>query len=261
MAIASVLCLRPPVLVLDEPLAHLDWEGARRVREALFDLHGRGTTVVVIEQRVHAILGDATRCVVMDRGKIVFDGSAGEALPSLMEHHLIPRYPPAPKPRNHERRTLLQASSLSREIEGRPVLHDVSLQVNEGEIVAILGKNGAGKTTLVKHFNGLLPCGDGRVSFMGKGIRGIPPREMAARIGISFQNPNDQFFKNSVKDELTVGMRFAERESGEWMEELCTLFHLHELLRKIPLPPERGPEKTGCRCFHSCHETEASGPG
>ena len=100
VAIASVLSLHPPVLVLDEPLAHLDWESARKVREVLLDLHKSGTTVVVIEQRVGKVLGDATRCVVMDRGKIVFDGASGEALPILMEEHLIPHYLAAPKPDN-----------------------------------------------------------------------------------------------------------------------------------------------------------------
>ena len=69
------------------------------------------------------------------------------------------------------------------------------------------------------------------------------PREMASRIGLSFQNPNDQFFKNTVKDELTVGMRVAGEDSGEWMEELCTLFDLHELLEESPYRLSEGQKK------------------
>ena len=128
-------------------------------------------------------------------------------------------------------------------MEGRPVLQEISLAVNEGEIVAIVGKNGAGKTTLIKHFNGLYRSRKAEILFMGKGIQGISPREMAARIGLSFQNPNDQFFKNTVKDELTVGMRVAGEDSGEWMEELCTLFDLHELLEKSPYRLSEGQKK------------------
>ena len=243
VAIASVLSLRPPVLVLDEPLAHLDWEGARKVREVLSDLHGQGATLVVIEQRMHAILEDATRCVVMDRGEILFNGSAGDALPTLREVHLVPHYPAAPEPDKREKRPLFHARSLSREIEGKTVLRDVSFHVNEGEIVAVVGKNGAGKTTLIKHFNGLYRSRKGEILFMGKEIRGLPPREMASRIGLSFQNPNDQFFKATVKDELTVGMRLANTESGEWLEELYTLFHLHELLEKSPYRLSEGQKK------------------
>lgn len=242
-AIASVLGLNPPVLVLDEPLAHLDWESARKVRDVLVELHGRGTTVIVIEQRVDTIFRDVTRCAVMDRGKIVFDGAPGDALPALLDQRLIPRYPLEPEQKNGEKPVLLRTKSLAREIEGRPVLNDISLQVNEGEIVAIVGKNGAGKTTLIKHFNGLLHSPQGEVSFMGKGIREIPPPEMAALVGISFQNPNDQFFKNTVKEELMVGLRLAGEESGEWMEELCTLFHLHELLEKSPYRLSEGQKK------------------
>ncbi len=243
VAIASVLGLNPPVLVLDEPLAHLDWEGARKVREVLVDLHRRGTTVIVIEQRVDTIFRDVTRCAVMGSGKIVFDGAPGDALSALLDQRLIPQYPLDPRRKNGEKPVLLRARSLFREIEGKAVLNDVSLQVNEGEIVAIVGKNGAGKTTLVKHFNGLLHSPQGEVSFVGKGIRGIPPPEMAALVGVSFQNPNDQFFKNTVKDELMVGLQIAGGDSGEWIEELCSLFHLHELLEKSPYRLSEGQKK------------------
>ena len=215
----------------------------QKVREVLADLHRQGTTLVVIEQRIHGLLKDATRCMVMDRGETVFNGPADEALPTLLETHLIPRYPGISKTGNGEKRILFEARSLSREIGGRSILRDASLQVNEGEIVAVVGKNGAGKTTLVKHFNGLYRSRQGAVTFMGKGIRGISPREMAMRIGISFQNPNDQFFKTTVKEELTAGMRIAKKESEEWMEELITLFHLHELLGKSPYRLSEGQKK------------------
>ena len=243
VAIASVLSMGPPVLVLDEPLAHLDREGARKVREVLAALHGQGITVVVIEQRMQDILEDATRCVVMDRGKIIHNGSAEDVLPILRKTHLIPHYPPSPNPQNGEKRILFQTRSVSHEIAGRSVLRDVSLHVNEGEILAIVGKNGAGKTTLIKHFNGLYSSRQGEISFMGKGIKGIPPGEMASRIGLSFQNPNDQFFKSTVRDELSVGMRLARTESEEWMEELCTLFHLHGLLERSPYRLSEGQKK------------------
>ncbi len=243
VAIASVLSLNPPILVLDEPLAHLDWEGVRKTRDLLSNLHDRGATLVVIEQRVEKILEDADRCVVMDQGKIVFDGAAEKAHETLLNRHLIPSYPLKPAPEKWTETVLLQAESVSREIEGRPVLKNISVEIKEGEIVAILGKNGAGKTTLIKHFNGLLRSRQGEIHYMGKGIRGMSPSEMAARIGISFQNPNDQFFKNSVKDELTVGVRVDEKGSQEWVAELCALFHLHELLEKSPYRLSEGQKK------------------
>jgi len=243
VTIASVLCLNPPIMILDEPLAHLDWEAQNRVRKVLRGLHREGTTVVVIEQRVGTLLGDVTRCVVLDSGRILFDGPAEAARPTLLEQHLLTRYPHKPKCPDLDLEPLLQVREISYEMDKRPILQDVSLQVKKGEILAIVGRNGSGKTTLIKHFNGLLHPATGDLSFMGRGIGRQAPSQMAARIGISFQNPNDQFFKNRVKDELMVGLRLVKGDAQEWCEELCTLFHLHELLERSPYRLSEGQKK------------------
>ncbi len=246
VAIASVLSMNPPLLVLDEPLAHLDWRGAERVREILRRLHGRGATVVVIEQRVRPLLKDVTRCVVMDQGEIRYDGSRGSG-PTLRTLHLIPRYPERP-PLEREFGTLkkdplLQVQNVHYEINHKPVLHDVSLRVEPGEVLAVVGPNGAGKTTLVRHLNGLLRPRSGQVTFEGKEIGRAGPSSMAGRIGISFQNPNDQFFKNSVEDELRVGLKLVREESEVHFQELCDLFDLEPLLERSPYRLSEGQKK------------------
>lgn len=243
VTIASVLCLKPPVMVLDEPLAHLDWEGAARVRKVLCRLHQEGTTVMVIEQRVGAVLEDATRCVVLDRGKLVFDGAPDASRPTLIEQHLVPQYPLKQESALRKQKPLLQAKEIRYEIDGRPILQNVSVHVKDGEILAIVGRNGSGKTTLIKHFNGLLNPRAGNLLFMGKGVRNTTPPEMAAQIGIAFQNPNDQFFKNTVEEELMIGRSLSGRDSEEWFEELCVLFDLHDLLRQSPYRLSEGQKK------------------
>jgi energy-coupling factor transport system ATP-binding protein len=67
VAIASVLCLNPSLLLLDEPYANLDWEGIHRVRKVLRDIHLKGKGVVVIEQRADGTMNDATRCIVISQ--------------------------------------------------------------------------------------------------------------------------------------------------------------------------------------------------
>ncbi|MBT3256059.1 MAG: ABC transporter ATP-binding protein [Deltaproteobacteria bacterium] len=253
VAIASVLSLAPPILVLDEPLAHLDWQGAERVRKILCRLHRQGATVVVIEQRVEAMLTDATRCVVMDRGSLLFDGSPSASGPVLRDRHLVPRYPAKPgpkpahkqasKPAHPESEPLLRVRNIRYEMDHKPILHDVSLRVKAGEILAVVGPNGSGKTTLVRHFNGLLRPRGGDVVFMGKKIGRAGPSDMAGRIGISFQNPNDQFFKNSVADELNIGLKLSPEGAEGRLGELCIHFHLNELLGRSPYRLSEGQKK------------------
>lgn len=243
VAIASVLCLNPPVLVLDEPFAHLDWEGARRVRESLMEIHRKGKTVVVIEQHVDAILQDVTRCVIMEQGKIIFDGDPSDTRSTLLDQHLIPRYSPKKDRKRPDMRSVLAARKITFTAGGKKILNNVFLDLRSGEIVAFVGKNGAGKTTLIKHFNGLLRASEGKVIFMDKGILGRDPSQLASRVGVSFQNPNDQFFKNRVEDELMAGPRAIREKAEVWIEEISTIFDLHKLLDQSPYRLSEGQKK------------------
>ena len=96
-------------------------------------------------------------------------------------------------------------------------LKEVSLTVQAGETVAIIGENGAGKSTLAKHLNGLLRPSAGRVTVGGWDTREHSPAELAARVGFAFQNPDDQLFKRSVQAEVA----FGPRESGFQRGMMC----------------------------------------
>jgi energy-coupling factor transport system ATP-binding protein len=84
-------------------------------------------------------------------------------------------------------------------------LKEVSLTVQPGETVAIIGENGAGKSTLAKHLNGLLLPSEGRVTVGGWDTRQHSAAQLAARVGFAFQNPDDQLFKRSVQAEVAFG--------------------------------------------------------
>ena len=81
----------------------------------------------------------------------------------------------------------------------------VSLAVETGEQVAIVGQNGAGKTTLVKHLNGLLRPTGGTVRIGDWLTQDHSVAQLAARVGYVFQNPDDQLFKGNVHDEVAFG--------------------------------------------------------
>lgn len=243
VAIASVLCMNPSLLLLDEPFAHLDWEGAGRLREALSEIHRGGKTVVVIEQRVGGFMQEATRCLILSCGKLLFDGTPREAQPVLMRQGLVPHYPVKGERRHIGKDPMFVTHNLSYETEGSKILRGISFEVRKGETLAIVGRNGSGKTTLIKHLNGLLRPTEGNLDLMGMEVKKKAPSEMASLVGISFQNPNDQFFKNRVRDELIVGLKVLGESHHEWLEEICDLFHLNGLLDRSPYRLSEGQKK------------------
>ncbi len=91
--------------------------------------------------------------------------------------------------------------------DGHQALFGVDLHVHRGERVAVLGPNGAGKTTLVLHLNGILMPGRGTVSVSGLPVVKENLSEIRRRVGIVFQDPDDQLFMGSVRDDVAFGPR------------------------------------------------------
>jgi len=89
--------------------------------------------------------------------------------------------------------------------DGHQALFGVDLRLEQGERVALLGPNGAGKTTLVMHLNGLLDAGLGEVSVAGLPVDKEHLREIRRRVGVVFQDPDDQLFMPTVRDDVAFG--------------------------------------------------------
>ncbi len=89
--------------------------------------------------------------------------------------------------------------------DGHQALYGVDLRIEAGERVALLGPNGAGKTTLVLHLNGILTGGEGSVEVGGLAVGGPNLQEIRRRVGIVFQDPDDQLFMPSVAEDVAFG--------------------------------------------------------
>jgi energy-coupling factor transport system ATP-binding protein len=242
VAIASVLCLNPSVLLLDEPYGDLDWAASKKVRQTLLEVNRSGQTVIVIEQRLRNLLQDTTGCLILDQGEVLYQGIPQHVHQALFQANLLPQYSER-KIKQAGKEFLLSARDLSYRIGEKEILTGVSFDVRKGESVALIGRNGSGKTTLLKHFNGLLKPSAGKVTFLGEDIRGKSPSEMAAHVGLSFQNPNDQFFKYRVKDEVLVGPKKLGKLCHEWTKEMWNVFDLHGLLNRSPYRLSEGEKR------------------
>jgi cobalt/nickel transport system ATP-binding protein len=89
--------------------------------------------------------------------------------------------------------------------DGHQALYGVDLHVHRGERVALLGPNGAGKTTLVLHLNGILTAGAGTVNVSGLAVTRKNLQEVRRRVGVVFQDPDDQLFMPTVRDDVAFG--------------------------------------------------------
>jgi cobalt/nickel transport system ATP-binding protein len=85
---------------------------------------------------------------------------------------------------------------------GEPVLRDISFQVPAGRRLAVLGANGAGKSTLLLHLNGLLLPLEGAVRIDDLAVRAETLREVRRRVGLVFQDPDDQLFLPTLLDDV-----------------------------------------------------------
>jgi cobalt transport protein ATP-binding subunit len=89
--------------------------------------------------------------------------------------------------------------------DGHQALYGVDLRIERGERVALLGPNGAGKTTLVLHLNGVHRAGAGAVSVGGLAVEKRNLQEIRRRVGVVFQDPDDQLFMPTVADDVAFG--------------------------------------------------------
>lgn len=124
-----------------------------------------------------------------------------------------------------------------------PALNGVSLRIEAGEFLALIGPNGSGKTTLAKHCNGLLRPESGRVLVAGQDTRATPVGQLARTVGYAFQNPDHQLFLPSVAEELAYGPRNLGLHGPELrarVEEALERFGLVHLRDRHPTLLGRG---------------------
>jgi energy-coupling factor transport system ATP-binding protein len=127
--------------------------------------------------------------------------------------------------------------------EAGDVLRSVSLQIRQGEFVALIGQNGSGKTTLAKHLLGLLRPREGKVVIHGDDIRSKAVGEIARRVGYVFQNPDHQIFSATTREEIAYGpqnLQLQEAEIVDRTEQAMDRFNLTAHAERQPATLSHG---------------------
>lgn len=257
LSVAAAMAAGAKLLLLDEPLAHLDPQAAAELVERLRALANAGTAVLVVEHRLEPLWLVADRCVVMEDGEVVADappaaievallrrlglsvpgwiavaeafaGAAqalappdAEATPSA-NVATAPAPAPHPQPPRHPR---LEAANLSFRYPNGDGLHGVSFAAPAGERIALVGPNGAGKSTLLLALAGELGRG---ASVQGR-LVAVPP------------NPDLGLFCPTVREELAyAALELGFSSVAGRVATLAEAFSLTALLDRPPQALSRG---------------------
>ncbi|GEP38934.1 putative ABC transporter ATP-binding protein [Nocardioides psychrotolerans] len=121
--------------------------------------------------------------------------------------------------------------------DGHQALFGVDLHVHQGERVALLGPNGAGKTTLVLHLNGILAAGAGSVRVSGLPVAKENLQEIRRRVGVVFQDPDDQLFMGSVRADVAFGPANLGLKGAALEERVMTALDLVGMADFAARPP------------------------
>lgn len=244
VAIASMLAMRPKILVLDEPTASLDVPSTRRVLDTLKSLNNEhGVTIVIVEHRLADVARMANRVILMDKGQIVMDGLPDSILydPSLQDKFGMRRMTNEPQvawetlikvegKNPNGRKPLLTLENVSAGYNRSKVIQDINLALYPGDFVALVGNNGTGKSTLGLVAAGLLKPLSGTVRYLD----GVKPRP-GLDVAMLFQNPTDQLFTDSVDEEVAFGPRNYDRFSPDLHHEILLEADLLAFTKRRPL--------------------------
>lgn len=271
VCIASVLAMKPDILIMDEPVSSLDPNGKKMVQDILGELRDSGNTTVIVDNNLVWSASIVDHVVGILDGEVVFDGSRDEffqnfelqeklgvILPQEVEIYraLSAKVPDVKLFYNMDQaraelagrttaktraekeaaaesfNSVISVKDLVKQFsDGFIGLKQVNAQVPEGKIVAILGQNGSGKTTFVKHLNGLYKPTSGEVDYRGESILGKSVAQISKNIILVFQHPEHMLFEETVEKELT----FCARMQGvDFTEENIT-----EILTRYHLEKEK----------------------
>jgi branched-chain amino acid transport system ATP-binding protein len=218
---------KPQVLLLDEPLAGLAAAERERVSKLITSV-AANIPVLIVEHDIDRVLGFSKSVTVMNQGEVLMTGPpeavrcdrrvqeiyTGTGIPAV-DHSNCEAAATDAAP-------ILRCKDVNAFYGKSHILHDATLDIGKGEIVALLGRNGAGKSTLLKTIAGLVPAASGSIEYDGREIASLPAPDIA-RLGVGYVPQGRGLFAGmTVRENLALGRLARSTEGGDgavWSEE------------------------------------------
>jgi len=223
VSLAAVTIDNPPIIILDEPDAFLDSSGQKLLADEINRLRAENDRLIEIRITHRPSVAEKySRICILHNGEAVFDGSPDVILFNnnklfqygLVDDSTMPGNSMAAlrntqnmnRLKDKDSKISLQQVTFGYE-NNIEVVSDLSLEINSGEIVAIVGQMGSGKSTIGHLVCGLLTPVSGAVNFQDEKGTQLIQRVQAGTIVGAFQQPEKQFFLESCRDEILFGPR------------------------------------------------------
>lgn len=249
LELARALSVDPALILLDEVAAGLNGRDLEEVIGLIRTIHQQGRSLILVEHVEGVVASLVDEVLVLDWGKAIARGTPAEIAddPRVREVYLgtghgpAPTAPAGPPPRQRPA-PLLQMQSVTAAYGDITALHDVSVEVGDGEIVAVLGANGAGKSTLAATLSGQLRPAAGRVLLDGRDIS-REPAFVRNRDGIAHCPEGRKIFGDlTVRENLLLGP--GVRLSRTVIEQ--RLRDVHDIFPQIAdIPGQRASSLSG----------------
>lgn len=236
IAIASMLACQSDFIILDEPSSSLDPRGIIHLRNFLSQLKTNNVGIICIEHNLGAIRPIADRVLSLDNG----------ILSNVLEQQRQDLIVPKNLQNSVDEKSLLNLERVSFSYGPVSILRNIDININPGEIVALMGANGSGKTTLVSILGGLLSPDEGSVSLCGVPISKLRPKDITRQLSIVFQNPNHQIFESTVWKEQILTSEILEMNNDECKETSQSLLEatgLYPLNERNPFSLSHGQKR------------------